>query len=96
MSNENTGPIGSSLDELLEQDDLLSEVTSLAHKRILAWQFREAMEEKHISTVEMAKLMHTSRASLSRLLDPENPSVTLATMDRAAAALGKRLNISLS
>jgi hypothetical protein len=43
----------------------------------------------------MAKRMHTSRAALNRLLDPDNPSVTLLTMDRAAAVLGKRLKVEL-
>ena len=43
----------------------------------------------------MAKRMKTSRAALYRLLDPENNSVTLLTMNKAASALGKRLSISL-
>ncbi len=39
--------------------------------------------------------MNTSRASLDRLLDPDNPSATLLTMDKAAAALGKLLKVDL-
>jgi hypothetical protein len=43
----------------------------------------------------MAKRMKTSRAALERLLDPENGSVALQMLERAALALGKRLQIEL-
>ncbi len=35
------------------------------------------MEEQGISKSEMARRMHTNRSALDRLLDPDNPSVTL-------------------
>ncbi|MGA7713466.1 MAG: hypothetical protein WCA81_16310 [Rhizomicrobium sp.] len=41
-----------------------------------------------------ADLPGTSRAALDRLLDEDNALVTLQTMGRAAAALGKQLTIS--
>lgn len=53
------------------------------------------MRKRRLSKAEMARRMRTSRAALDRLLDPDNASVTLATMSRAAAALGKRLRIGL-
>jgi antitoxin HicB len=43
----------------------------------------------------VAKAMSTSRATVDRLLDPENTSVTLNTLSRAAKTLGKRIRIEL-
>jgi antitoxin HicB len=95
MKKINKERLGTTLDELLESEGELTEVTAIAHKRIFAWQIAEAMKKRHISKMIMAKRMHTSRAAVDRLLDPQNPSVTLDTMDRAAAALGMTLSISL-
>ncbi len=87
--------IGSSLDDLLEEDGILAEVTAIAIKRVLAWQVAQAMSSQGISKSQMAEQMGTSRTSLDRLLDPENTSVTLKTLERAATVLGKRLQIEL-
>lgn len=87
--------IGSSLDKLLEEDNILTEVEAVALKRVLAWQIEQAMLEKGLTKTEMAKVMKTSRAALDRLLDPNNTSVTLNTIERAANALGKRLQLQL-
>ena len=87
--------IGSSLDELLEEDGILSEVSAIAIKRVLAWQVSEAMNNQGLNKSQMAEQMKTSRTSLDRLLDPENTSVTLKTLERAASVLGKRLQIEL-
>lgn len=87
--------LGSTLDAFLDSEESLTEITAIAHKRVLAWQILEAMKYKHINKIEMAKRMHTSRAAVDRLLNPQNPSVTLDTMDRAAAALDMTLSISL-
>jgi len=87
--------IGSSLDSFLSEEGLLNEVTATAAKRVLAWQLQQAMEEKELSKSELARQLDTSRAAVNRLLDPENVSVNLQTMDKAARALGKRLIIHL-
>jgi len=87
--------IGSSLDELLEEDGILAEVSAIAIKRVLAWQVSEAMSNQGLNKSQMAEQMMTSRTSLDRLLDPENTSVTLKTLERAATVLGKRLQIAL-
>jgi antitoxin HicB len=87
--------IGSSLDDLLEEDGVLAEVTAVALKRVLAWQVLQEMKKRGLSKSQMAVAMNTSRPSLDRLLDPNNVSVTLKTMERAAAILGKRLRIEL-
>lgn len=87
--------IGSSFDDFLEEEGLYSEVEIVAVKRVLAHQVRQLMELLELSKTDMANKMHTSRSSLNRLLDPENTSVTLDTLARAANAVGKRLDIHL-
>jgi antitoxin HicB len=87
--------IGSSFDAFLEEEGILTETTAVAIKRVIAWQLQEEMEKKHLSKAAMALEMQTSRAALDRLLDPTNVSVTLKTLDRAAAILGKRLRFEL-
>jgi len=87
--------IGSSFDAFLEEEGILAEATSVAIKRVLAWQVAQAMEKKGLSKSEMARAMGTSRAALDRLLDPKNTSVTLSTMESAATVLGRRLSIDL-
>ena len=87
--------IGSSLDDLLEEDGTLAAVQDVAIKRVLAWQVENAMKERNMSKTAMAREMKTSRSSLDRLLDPSNNSVTIHTLDRAAKAVGKRLSINL-
>jgi len=87
--------MGPSLDEFLEEEGILEEVTASAVKRVLAWQIEQAMEKKHITKKAMAQAMNTSRSSLDRLLDPDNEAVTLLTLQRAASVLGKRLQVHL-
>ncbi|MDD9922979.1 MAG: Fis family transcriptional regulator [Boseongicola sp.] len=95
MSKDNNPHIGSALDDLLEEEGLLAEAHAIAVKRTLAWQVTQTMEDEKLSKAAMARRMHTSRAALDRFLDPDNPSVTLLTMDKAAAVLGKRLRVEL-
>jgi len=45
--------------------------------------------------IKMAELMKTSRAALDRLFNPNNNSLTLSTLESAAAS-GKRLSISIT
>ena len=87
--------VGSSLDELLAEDGTLAEIDTVAIKRALAWQIARAMKERRLTKSAMAREMRTSRSAIDRLLDPEKPSVTLQTLDRAAKVLGKRLRIEL-
>jgi antitoxin HicB len=82
---------GSSFDSFLEEEGIREEVEAVAIKRVLAWQLKKAMKEQRKTKRLMAKQLHTSRSQLDRLLDPENISVTIATITRAARALGKRV-----
>jgi antitoxin HicB len=87
--------LGSSFDGFLVEEGLYEEVTSVAWKRVLSWQVAEAMKKEGITKSEMAKRMKTSRTQLERLLDPDNPNVLLETVQKAAAAVGKRMTIGL-
>jgi antitoxin HicB len=95
MKKKKNPHIGSSFDDFLEEEGLLEEVTATAMKRVLAWQIAQAMKKQRVTKSAMAKRMRTSRAALDRLLDADNTSVTLQTMGRAAAVLGKELSITL-
>ena len=79
--------IGSSLDDLLQEDGMLEQVDAVARKRVIAWQLSQAMAKKELTKTQMAQAMKTSRACLNRLLDPDNPSVTLLTLERAAVVV---------
>lgn len=87
--------VGSSFDDFLEEQGVLSEVDALATKRVIAYQIETSMNEKKLTKTEMAKRMRTSRSSLNRLLDPLNTSVSLATIGSAVMALGKRLRVQI-
>ena len=87
--------IGSSFDDFLEAEGIREEVEAIAIKRVLAYELQKEMEQKRISKVDMAEKLETSRAQLNRLLDPENTSITLHTMQRAAEVIGKKLKIEL-
>lgn len=87
--------VGSSFDDFLDEQGMAVEVNAAALKRVLAWQLEEAMKAGHVSKTLMAKRMGTSRAALNRLLDKDNTSVTLKTLDKAASVLGKRIRVEL-
>ena len=87
--------LGSDFEGFLADEGLLGGADALAVKRVLAWQIEQAMKEKKISKSRMAELMHTSRAALDRLLDTTDASLTLATLTKAANALGKRVDVQL-
>lgn len=87
--------VGSDFEELLANQGVLEEAEAVAVKRVLAFQLAAFMKEKKITKGEMSKKMQTSRVVLDRLLDPENCSVTLHTMSKAAQVLGKHLRLTL-
>ena len=87
---------GSSFDNFLEDEGIREEVEAVATKRVLAWQLEQAMKKQQKTKQAMAKQLRTSRSQLDRLLDPQNVSVTIATITRAATALGKRVIIRVT
>ena len=82
--------IGSSFDDFLQEEAMLEEATAVALKRVIAWQIAEEMK------AQLAARMHTSRATLNRLLDENDPRLTLTTLVSAAAALGRSVDIRLA
>jgi predicted XRE-type DNA-binding protein len=92
---QETYSMGSSFDDFLEEEGLLAEVEATAIKRVLAYQFEQAMKNANISKAEMAKRMHTSQASVEKLINPDSKAITLNTLTKAAATLGMHLKMTL-
>ncbi len=88
--------IGSTFDDFLGEEGVLAEAEAIAVKRVIAYQLKELMREQKLTKTQLAKRMKTSRSALERLLDPDNPSVTLLTLERAAKALGKSIRVELA
>lgn len=87
--------IGSSFDDWLREEGIYEQSASTAIKRVLARQVEEAMRAQAVTKTEMARRMHTSRAALDRLLDPNNDAVTLSTLQKAATAIGREIRLEL-
>ena len=85
---------GSNFDDFLKEEGIFEEVHAKALKRALAEQIEESMQAANISKVKMAELMATSRSQLDRVLDPDNISVQLDTLMKAARAVGKTVEIT--
>ena len=83
-------------DDFLESQGLLAVCEEGAIKEIIADQIRAAMKTQGLTKTAMANRMQTDRRQLDRLLDPTNPSVTLSTLKRAAAAVGRTLRVELA
>lgn len=88
--------LGSNFDDFLREEGLYETATAVAWKRVIAFQVAEEMKRRKLTKTQMAVRMKTNRAALERLLDPENGSVTLLTLQRAAVALGKQLRVELA
>jgi ribosome-binding protein aMBF1 (putative translation factor) len=86
---------GGDFSDFLAEEGLLPEVEVLALKRVVALQIQEALEQEKLSKTQLAKRMKTSRAALDRILDPTNPSLTVASLGKAAAALGRKVDLKL-
>ena len=87
--------IGSSFESFLEEEGIFEEVNAAAIKAVIARNLQEYMKKNDITQTDMAKQLGTSRSGLQRLLDPENTSVTLLTLNKAATVLGKKIEIAL-
>ncbi len=87
--------IGSDVDEFLREEGLLAATKATAVKRVIAYQIAKEIQERGISKSALARRMGSSRSPLNRLLDPNNASVTLLTLETVALALGTRLDVQL-
>ena len=86
--------MGSSIDDFLKEEGIFEEAQVQAVKEVVAWQLDEAMRKRKISKNRMAKLLKTSRTQVDRLLSPKN-DITLSSLQRAAAMVGRRVTIEL-
>jgi antitoxin HicB len=84
-----------SLDAFLEQEGTREAFQATAIKEVLAWQITEAMKAQGLSRKRLAERMGTSRSQIARLLDPKDGNVTLATLQRAAELLGRKVRLEL-
>lgn len=86
---------GSTLDSFLEAEGVLAEFQAKAIKEVIAWQLADAMKERGLTKTRLAALMHTSRTQVDRVLDPNDGNVTIETLQRAAAIVGRRVQLEL-
>jgi hypothetical protein len=91
MSEKN---LGSSIDDFLKGEGIFEDAQAQAVKEVVAWQLAESMRANKISKSRMAVLLKTSRTQVDRLLDPKN-DITLSSLQRAAAIVGRRVTIQL-
>src|SRR5580700_8403043 len=87
--------IGSSFESWLDEEGIREEVTAAAIKAVIARQLANEMKKKKITKQRMAELMKTSRAQVDRLLDPDNGSATIESLQRAARIVGRELRMQL-
>ncbi|MFZ5783454.1 MAG: helix-turn-helix domain-containing protein [Pseudomonadota bacterium] len=83
------------LGTVLKEEGKLEEFQAVAVKEVLAWQITEAMRKSNLSRKRLAERMNTSRSQVSRLLDPKDGNVTLATLQRTATIVGRKLRLEL-
>jgi len=83
------------LDDFLKEEGKLEEFEAVAVKEVLAWQIASAMKAQNLSRKRLAERMKTSRSQIGRLLDPKDGNVTIATLQRAAHMVGRRLKVEL-
>jgi hypothetical protein len=87
--------VGSGIDDLLKKEGVLEEFQATAVKEVIAWQLGQAMKVGNISKRKLAAMMHTSRTQVDRVLDPTDGNVTLETLQRAAAIVGRKVHVEL-
>ena len=86
---------GATLDSFLDSEGVLGEFQAKAIKEVIAWQLAAAMRDRKITKSGLAVLMHTSRTQINRVLDPNDGNVTIETLQRAAALVGRRVELAL-
>jgi antitoxin HicB len=86
---------GSGIDDLLKEEGVLEVFQARAVKEVIAWQLGEAMKARKLSKRKLAEMMHTSRTQVDRVLDPNDGNVTIETLQRAAAVVGRKVQVEL-
>lgn len=94
MSKKRNPHIGGSLDDFLKEEGTFEELQVQAIKEVVSWQLEEAMKKRKLSKARLAKMLRTSRTQVNRLLDPES-DITLSSLQRAAALVGRHVRLEL-
>ena len=86
--------MGSSVDDFFKEEGIFEDAQTQVVKEVVAWQLAEAMKKKKLSKNKMAALLKTSRTQVDRLLSAKD-DITLSSLQRAAAVVGRRVTIEL-
>jgi DNA-binding Xre family transcriptional regulator len=82
-------------DDYLESRGLTDEIQARVEKRVIALQLERCRVELGLSKAELARKLDTSRTQIDRILDPQSQNISLLTLNRVAAALGKKVHYEL-
>jgi antitoxin HicB len=85
---------GSTLEAFLSEEGIREAAKAQAVTRVVAWQLAEEMKRKGITKARLAQRMKTSRAQVDRILKAKG-NVTIETLQRAAALVGRELRLEL-
>jgi antitoxin HicB len=86
--------LGSKVADFLKRENIFEKLEARPVKQGAASQLATAMKKKKVSKTRMAVLLKTSRSQVDRILDPKC-DITLSSLQRAAALVGKRVVIEL-
>jgi antitoxin HicB len=87
--------VGSRVADFIRKENIVEKLEARPVKQVVASQLAAAMKKKKVSKSRMALLLKTSRSQVDRILDPKC-DVTVSSLQRAAALVGKRVVIGLS
>ncbi|MDE2517274.1 MAG: helix-turn-helix transcriptional regulator [Rhodospirillales bacterium] len=85
---------GTSLDTFLDEEGIREAGKAEALTRVVAWQIAQEMERQGMTKAMLAEKMQTSRAQIDRILKAKG-NVTVETLQRAAALVGRELRLEL-
>ncbi|MGN7611847.1 Fis family transcriptional regulator [Magnetococcales bacterium HHB-1] len=88
--------IGSSLQSFLEEEGMAQDVRRGALKQLLILQIQDQMNALNLDVDQLAQRMDSKRVDVENLMDPDNHTVTLHLLEKAAQALGKELVVEFS
>lgn len=94
MTDEKNPRWGTTLDEFLAEDGIREAAKTEALTRVIAWQLSQEMARQGITKAALAERMHTSRAQVDRILKAKG-NVTIESLQRAAAMVGRELRLEL-
>jgi antitoxin HicB len=85
---------GTTLDSFLAEEGIREAAKATSLTRVIAWQLAQEMERQGMTKAVLAERMHTSRAQVDRILNAKG-NVTVESLQRAAALVGRKLRLEL-